>query len=102
MKKNLMALALVLVTSIFAINVAEARNGRGAAIAAGILGGAMAGAAYGSDVYYDAPVYEVYPPTYSYGYPAPYAAYDYPAPMYYPQYAYMDTVYSYPGFFYAY
>jgi hypothetical protein len=72
---------------------AYARHGNGAAIALGILGGALAGAAIasaGAPGYYAPPppaYYNPYPPPPSY-YAPPTAAYYAPAPYWGPQYFY--------------
>ena len=84
--------------SLTAAQPASARHGNGAAIALGILGGALAGAAIASGTapgYYAAPPAYYYPyaaPAYSvapapaYYYAPPPAAYYAPAPYYGPQY----------------
>ena len=76
--------------SVTSPGTAYAKHGDGAAIALGIIGGALAGAAIASStapVYYAAPPYSVAPaPVYSYA-PPP-AAYYAPVPYYGPGYYY--------------
>ncbi len=109
MKKNNLALAIMLGVSLLATATMTAR-GDGAfagGFFAGVFTGAVvAGAAYDdgccydSPIYIDSPVYDVYyPETTRYG------VYDYPTYKYYPGYAYsVDIpVYMYPaGYYYAY
>jgi hypothetical protein len=96
--RTIVALAFVAATvSLTLPGTAFAKHGNGAAIALGILGGALAGAAIASSTppgYYAAPPVNYYPyappgysvapaPTY---YPAPPTAYYAPAPYFGPQY----------------
>jgi hypothetical protein len=95
-----MALTLaVAAVSVISPGNAYARHGDGAAIALGILGGALAGAAITSSTapgYYAPPAYyyPYAPPAYAvapapaYYYPPPAAAYYGPAPYYGPGYYY--------------
>jgi hypothetical protein len=59
---------------------AYAKHGNGAAIALGIFGGALAGAAIASSI---APGYYAAPPSYYYPYASPQAYVAVPAPAYY-------------------
>jgi hypothetical protein len=99
--RALVALSFVAAAvSLSAAQPAHARHGEGAAIALGILGGALAGAAIASGTapgYYTAPPAYYYPyaaPAYSvapapaYYYTPPPAGYYAPAPYYGPQYYY--------------
>ena len=87
--RSLVVLALtVSVASLTSPGTAYAKHGNGAAIALGILGGALAGAAIGSG---SAPGYYAAPPVYYYPYappvysvaPAPVYSYAPPPPAYY-------------------
>ena len=92
------AVAAVSVTS---PETAFAKHGNGAAIALGILGGALAGAAIAGS---PPPAYYAAPPVYYYPYPAPaYSvapgpAYYYPAP---PAAYYPPVPYSGPNYYYG-
>ena len=99
--RGLMVLTLaVSVSALTSPGTAYAKHGNGAAIALGILGGALAGAAIGSSTplgYYAAPpayYYPPAPPVYSvvpapvYFYVPPPAAYYAPVPYYGPRYYY--------------
>jgi hypothetical protein len=100
--RGLMVLVLaVSVGSLTAPGTAYARHGNGAAIALGILGGALAGAAIASS---NAPGYYAAPPAYYYPYappvysavPAPAYSYAPPPAVYYPPVPYYG-----PGFYYS-
>jgi hypothetical protein len=87
--RGLVVLTLtVSVASLTSPGTAYAKHGNGAAIALGILGGALAGAAIGSG---PAPGYYAAPPAYYYPYappvysvaPAPVYSYAPPPPVYY-------------------
>jgi hypothetical protein len=99
--RGLVALTFaVAAVSLVSPGTAHARHGDGAAIALGILGGALAGASIASSTvpgYYAAPpayYYPFAPPVYSvapappYYYPLPSAMYYAPAPYHGPQYYY--------------
>ena len=100
MGRGLVALALaVAVVSLSSPETAYAKHGSGAAIALGILGGALAGAAIVSAT---PPAYAA-PPSYYYPYPpqayapAP-AYYGPPAAAYYAPPPYYGSVYYYGGY----
>lgn len=104
MKKQFMVSVAFLLIALLAGFDAEARRSRrcchGGAAAAGFFAGAFTGAAlagaYDRAYYVDMPTYEmVYPG-------APILAYDYPTYVYTPVYAYPDTLYTYPGYYFAY
>jgi hypothetical protein len=87
-----MALAFAVTAgSLTSPGTAYAKHGDGAAIALGIIGGALAGAAIASST---APAYYAAPPVYSvapapvYSYAPPPAAYYVPVPYYGPRYYY--------------
>ena len=96
--RGLMVLTLaVSVGSLTSPGTADAKHGNGAAIALGILGGALAGAAIASSpgyaappAYYYPPAPPVYPvaPAPVYFYVPPPAAYYAPVPYYGPRYYY--------------
>ena len=99
--RGLVVLAFTVSTGLLTLPAtAYAKHGNGAAIALGILGGALAGAAIASPAasgYYAAPpvyYYPYAPPVYSvapapvYSYAPPPAAYYVPVPAYGPQYYY--------------
>jgi hypothetical protein len=81
--------------SLTAPQPAYAKHGNGAAIALGILGGALAGAAIASAA---APAYYAAPPTYYYPYaPQVYSVAPPPA-AYYAPVPYYGSAYSYSGY----
>jgi hypothetical protein len=89
---RLRALAFIVTAgSLTSPGTAYAKHGDGAAIALGIIGGALAGAAIASST---APAYYAAPPVYSvapapvYSYAPPPAAYYAPVPYYGPRYYY--------------
>ena len=101
---NKIAFVLVVVLGVLAGTNLEARRHccrRGSSGAAlGFFAGAFAGAAIASscdrNYYVDMPTYDV---VYR---GAPLLAYDYPTYVYSPMYAYPNTLYTYPGYFWAY
>ena len=100
--RGLMVLMLaVSVGSVTSPGAAYAKHGNGAAIALGILGGALAGAAIASST---PPGYYAAPPAYYYP-PAPPAYYVAPAPVYSyvppPAVHYPPVPYYGPGFYYS-
>ena len=102
--RALMALTLaVAAVSVTSPGTAYARHGDGAAIALGILGGALAGAAIASSTppgYYGAPpayYYPYAPPAYAVA-PAPAYYYLPPAPAYYAPAPYYAPGYYYGGY----
>jgi hypothetical protein len=103
--RALMALTLaVAAVSVTSPGTAYARHGDGAAIALGILGGALAGAAIASSTapgYYGAPPAYYYPsyatPAYAVE-PAPAYYYSPPAAYYYAPAPYYSPTYYYGGY----
>jgi hypothetical protein len=99
--RGLVVLTLaVSVGSLTSPETAYARHGHGAAIALGILGGALAGAAIASST---TPGYYTAPPTYYYPYAPPVYSVP-PAPVYFyepPAAHYAPVPYYGPGFYYS-
>lgn len=105
MKKSIISLLLVLTATTFLTTIEARRrcgsynrgcgryNRGGAAV--GFFAGALSGAAL-AGAYNDCRY-----PYYGYG-PRLVYAYDYPAFSYSPVYAYPNTVYTYPGFYFGY
>ena len=99
----LMVLAIAVTAgSVTSPGTAYARHGDGAAIALGIIGGALAGAAIASSPpgYYPAPptyYYPYAPPVYSVA-PAPVYSYAPPPAAYYTPVPYYGTPYYYGGY----